>query len=101
MKKYWKILGCVIVMLPFVSFAQDEDDTKRILRLQLYTEASYNAGSTSSDAIRIEFTDDGSNDMDFRDVIKFNNLDENLARFLNGNLLNFIILLYLNYKIIV
>lgn len=92
MKNFINILAITfcsaIGLLPIFSLAQDDEDlTKRIIRIQLYTEASYNAASTSSDAIRIEFTDDGDNEMDDRDVIKFTNLDENLARFYNSTLL--------------
>ncbi|GGE44248.1 T9SS type A sorting domain-containing protein [Psychroflexus planctonicus] len=70
-----------------LGFSQEDDQNKRIIRLQIYTQNSFDQQSTSSDAIRIEFTDDGSNEYDNRDVEKMDNLDENLARLLGSSLL--------------
>ncbi|GGE41265.1 hypothetical protein GCM10010832_21630 [Psychroflexus planctonicus] len=62
------------------------EDTKK-MNVLLYREDSYNAGSTSSDAIEIRFTINGFNGLDDRDAPKMNNVDENLARIQDGELL--------------
>ncbi len=67
------------------AFSEDEESLS--MQVQLYTEDSFNANSTSSDAFVINFTEDGYNGIDLRDVPKMDNIDENLARFHSGELL--------------
>ena len=81
------IITVFIFMITVLGFSQEDDQNKRIIRLQIYTQNSFDQQSTSSDAIRIEFTDDGYNGIDNRDVVKMNNLDENLARLHGGTFL--------------
>lgn len=68
------------------TFSVEENENKT-LQVQLYTQEAFNANSTSSDAFVIHFTDDGYNGIDYRDAPKMDNVDENFARFHNGNLL--------------
>ncbi|GGE11872.1 T9SS type A sorting domain-containing protein [Psychroflexus salis] len=80
------LITWLFLCIPALLLAQ-EDQNERILRMQIYTQASYDAASTSSDAIRIEFTNDGFNGIDDRDAPKINNIDENLARLHGGTFL--------------
>lgn len=82
-----KIFQGILFVMPFLLFSQVEDLNKRIIRMQIYTQNSFDQQSTSSDAIRIEFTNDGYNGIDNRDVVKMQNLDENLARQHGGTFL--------------
>ncbi len=65
-----------------------EENEQLDLYVQLFTQASYDANSTSSDGILIRFTHDGFNGLDHRDGPKMDNLDENLARQFANQLLS-------------
>lgn len=65
-----------------------EENEQLDLYVQLFTQASYDANSTSSDAFLIRFTHDGFNGLDHRDGPKMDNLDENLARQFANQLLS-------------
>ncbi|MBZ9777581.1 T9SS type A sorting domain-containing protein [Psychroflexus sp. CAK8W] len=61
------------------------DSNEQFLNIQLFNEVSYNAGSTPSDALRINFGSRYSNSAD-DDIAKLKNVDENLTRVINQNL---------------
>ncbi|SDG40004.1 T9SS type A sorting domain-containing protein [Psychroflexus sediminis] len=58
---------------------------ERYLNIQLYNEISFNAASTPSDALRIDFGENNSNSAN-DDIGKLPNIDENFARLLDQNL---------------
>ncbi|SHJ16575.1 Por secretion system C-terminal sorting domain-containing protein [Mesonia phycicola] len=62
-------------------------DTKEI-RLQLFTQDAFTNNQTSSDGLRIKFSNSASNAVNNQDAPKFFNLDENLARIEQGSYLS-------------
>ena len=54
------------------------------MKVNLFTQANYAAGETASDGLKIKFNDYGNNGADMKDAPKFGNLDENLARTIDG-----------------
>lgn len=48
--------------------------------LNLYYQDAFDAGDTSSDGLRIDFSEAQNNDVDVNDALKLTNLDENIAR---------------------
>lgn len=58
------------------------------LNLKLYTQSSFEANSTSSDGILIQFSDQFDNEITADDAPKMENIDENFARLHSGQLLS-------------
>ncbi len=58
------------------------------LRINLYDENSFTQESTPDDGLRIQFDEFGNNDLDIYDAGKFDNIDENLARIVDFNLVS-------------
>lgn len=50
------------------------------LGLSLYYKEAFETESTATDGLRIDFYNDGNNDVDVNDAPKFTNLDENISR---------------------
>ena len=64
------------------------DDQLMRLNLLLYTSDAYQDNEREADALIITFSDNASNAVDQFDAGKLGNLDENLARFNNGDFLS-------------
>ena len=56
--------------------------------VKLYDQTSFNAGSTSRDAVSIKFGENFSNTVNTEDAPKLANADENLARMIQGDLIS-------------
>lgn len=55
------------------------------LSLLLFDENSFNEGDTMKDGLVINFSENGENNIDYNDLSKFGNVDENLARLHSSN----------------
>ena len=56
------------------------------IQISLYNEVAYINNETASDGVKIKFSADGDNALEAKDAPKFGNLDENLARLLDGSI---------------
>lgn len=63
-----------------------ESASNQEMTIKLYDQNSYNSGSTSRDAITIKFSEYYNNAFEAEDAPKMENADENLARFIAGDL---------------
>jgi hypothetical protein len=72
-----------VTLNPQTQILSDSDE--QFLNIQLFNKVSYNAGSTPSDALRINFGSRFSNSAN-DDITKLKNVDENLTRAIDQNL---------------
>lgn len=58
------------------------------IQANVFSKALYQQNQKSSDGLHISFTQNGSDDLDHNDALKMSNLDENMARFHQGQLVS-------------
>ncbi|TQD34338.1 LamG-like jellyroll fold domain-containing protein [Haloflavibacter putidus] len=64
------------------------DVTNKNIRLYLFTEEAFTNGASYSDRLKVNFSENYTNAVDFQDAPKLFNQDENLSRNETGNLLS-------------
>ncbi|WP_159432719.1 T9SS type A sorting domain-containing protein [Mesonia phycicola] len=64
------------------------NNEQKYLQLNIFQEELYYSSSNSSDGLKIKFQETGDNAYTYKDAPKLYNLDENIARDVNGNLVS-------------
>ncbi|HIB38471.1 T9SS type A sorting domain-containing protein [Mesonia sp.] len=68
------------------SVFRNANSLEKSIHLKLYTEEAYNNGDNASDGLKIKFEESADNMFNNNDAPKMFNLDESIARDINGNL---------------
>ena len=71
---------------PSTSVFRNANSAEKSLHLKMYTEEAYNNNQNASDGLKIKFETSADNAYTYKDAPKMFNLDENIARDINGSL---------------